>query len=86
MLGPITARVWEIEDPSDLPYKLAAEEWSVAGLTLHRALDQGQARQGREAQKAFRKFLTGLVEDVDGDQSRKTERMLKRLAGALTAG
>jgi hypothetical protein len=36
-----------------------------------------------EAQTAFRALLTGLVKDVDGDRSRKTERMLRRLASAM---
>jgi len=86
VLGPITARVWEIEDPSDLPFKLAAEEWSIPGEHFIELSIKVKPGKADEAQKAFRKFLAGLVEDVDGDQSRKTERMLKRLAGARTGG
>jgi hypothetical protein len=83
-LGPITARVWEIDDLPGFPFKLAAEEWSIPGehfLELSVKIKPGKAD---EAQEAFQAFLTGLVKNVAGDRSRKTERMLARLA-AVTA-
>ena len=80
MLGPITARVWEIEDLPGFPFKLAAEEWSIPGEHFIELSIKVKPGKADEAQTAFRAFLAGLVKDVDGDRSRKTERMLKRLA------
>jgi hypothetical protein len=81
VLGPIEAHVWEIEDLPGFPYKLAAEEWSIPGehfIELSIKVKPGEADTAR---LVFRAFLTGLVRDIDGDRSRKTERMLQRLAG-----
>ena len=80
VLGPIEAHVWEIEDLPGFPYKLAAEEWSIPGehfIELSIKVKPGEAGTAR---LVFRAFLTGLVRDIDGDRSRKTERMLQRLA------
>jgi hypothetical protein len=78
VLGPIAARVWEIEGviPS---LKLSAEEWSVGDLHFVELSIKVDAAQAAAARTAFRKFLTDLVTNVDGDRSRKTERVLKEL-------
>jgi hypothetical protein len=79
VLGPIAARVWS--DLPGLPYELGAEEWSVRDLhfvELSIKVDPGEAAAARTA---FRRFLGGLVSDVAGDRSRKTDRVLRALAG-----
>jgi hypothetical protein len=86
VLGPITARVWEVEDLPGFPFKLAAEEWSIPGEHFIELSIKVKPGKADEAQAAFRAFLTGLVTNIEGDRSRKTERMLARLAGALTPG
>ena len=79
-LGPIAARVWEIEDLPGFPFKLAAEEWSIPGEHFIELSVKVKPGKADEAHAAFHAFLAGLVKDVVGDRSRKTERMLKRLA------
>ena len=79
-LGPIAARVWEIEDLPGFPFKLAAEEWSIPGEHFIELSVKVKPGKADEARAAFHAFLAGLVKDVVGDRSRKTERMLKRLA------
>lgn len=79
-LGPIAARVWEIEDLPGFPFKLAAEEWSIPGEHFIELSVKVKPGKADEAHAAFHAFLAGLVKDVVGDRSRKTERMLTRLA------
>jgi hypothetical protein len=83
-LGPIEARVWKVDDLPGFPYELAAEEWSVDDLHFIEVSIKVKPREAEEAQWRFRAFLTGMVRDIDGDRSRKTERVLRRLAGAPT--
>ena len=80
VLGPITARVWEVEDLPGFPFKLAAEEWSIPGEHFIELSIKVKPGKADDAKIAFGAFLTGLVKNVDGDTSRKTERMLARLA------
>ncbi|WP_028062214.1 hypothetical protein [Solirubrobacter soli] len=78
-LGPIAARVWEIEDLPGFPYKLAAEEWSVHDLHFVELSIKVKPGDVKDAKPVFKAFLTGLVKDVAGDPSRKTEQVLRKL-------
>jgi hypothetical protein len=78
VLGPIAARVWEIEGV--LPFKLAAEEWSVGELHFIELSVKVDAADAAVARTTFRRFLGALVTNVEGDRSRKTERVLRALA------
>jgi hypothetical protein len=80
VLGPIAARVWEIEDLPGLPFKLAAEEWSGRDLHFVELSVKVDPAKASAARSAFRKFLAKHVTNVAGDRSRKTERVLQALA------
>jgi len=80
-LGPIAATVWEVDDVLDDGFTLDAEEWSVDHLSFVELSVKVGRKKADDARAAFQKFLEGLVEDVDGDPSRKTERVLRWLAG-----
>ena len=52
MLGPITLRVWELEDLLVFAFKLAAEEWSIPGehfIELSIKVKPGKADEARAA-------------------------------------
>jgi hypothetical protein len=77
--GPIDATVWKIDDVLGSGLRLDAEEWFVNHLNFVELSVKADRDKAEAAQKAFHTFLTGLVDDVDGERSRKTERVLKTL-------
>jgi hypothetical protein len=80
-LGPIAATVWEIDGVLDDGFTLDAEAWSVDHLSFVELSVKVRRKKADEARAAFHKFLDGIVGDTAGDQSRKTERVLRWLAG-----
>jgi hypothetical protein len=80
-LGPIASTVWEIEDVLADGFKLEAERWTVDHLDFVELSVKARRGKADEARAAFHAFLAGLVGDTDGDRSRKTERVLRWLAG-----
>jgi hypothetical protein len=78
-LGPIHTIAWEIDGLLDSGFTLDAEEWFVNHLNFVELSVKADRDKAEAAQKAFRTFLTALVHDVDGERSRKTERVLKTL-------
>jgi hypothetical protein len=84
-LGPVDATVWEVKRPSGLDYKLAAEAWRVEDFHFVELSIKVDPDEADEARTAFRTFLAALVDDVDGDRSRKTERVLELLAPGVNA-
>jgi hypothetical protein len=80
-LGPVKAKVWELKNLDGLDHKLAAESWKVDGFHFIELSIKVDPDEADAAQAAFRTFLGTLVDDVDGDRSRKTERVLELLAG-----
>jgi hypothetical protein len=78
-LGPIDANAWEIDGLLGPDLTLDAEEWSVNHLNFVELSVKVDRKRAEAAQAAFRTFLTKHVKDVDGEHSRKTERVLKTL-------
>jgi hypothetical protein len=80
-LGPIASTVWEFKDLLADGFKLEAERWSVDHLDFVELSVKARREKADEARAAFNAFLTGLVGGTEGDPSRKTERVLRWLAG-----
>jgi hypothetical protein len=84
-LGPVDATVWELKRPDGLDHKLAGEAWRVDGFHFVELSIKVDPDDADAARAAFRTFLATLVDDVGGDRSRKTERVLELLAAGVNA-